>query len=693
MKKIFTTLFLAMGAFAFGQTQIANAGFENWDNVGSSTEEPTSFNSNKTGTGLASSGPQTCSRATSPHSGSYCVRVETKYFIIATVNGNVTSGVVEAPSSNKSEGFLSATSGNGARIPLTGRPDSLVGWYKYTQATGGTGAAAEQGKVRVILHTGDYYDPETPVNSNHPNMSANKIGDALYVTPAANQATWKRFSVPFNYASSSTPAYVMVNITSSNNQLTVAPNSSSTGSIMFVDDLELIYNPVANFNAPATICPGAVATFSDQSTATPTAWSWSFPGATPSISSSQNPGVTYAAGGTYSVTLISTYPSGTVAVTKTVSVNAAPAVNVNSPTICAGQTATLTASGASTYSWNTGATTAAVSVTPSSTTLYTVTGTDASGCSAKKTATVTISASNLLVNAATICSGGTVSLVVSGANSYTWTSPASNSATITVSPTITTNYSVSGTNALGCVHSTTTSVTITSSPTVSINSATICSGNSATLTASGASSYTWTSPVSNNAIITVSPTSNTTYTVAASAAGCVGTYTATGTVVVNPTPVVTLAAITSTPCAGNAAIALNGTPSGGSYSGTGVASGSFTPASAGSFTVTYTYTNTSGCSASDSKVVTVDACTGIEELQTAAVKLYPNPVQDVLHINTNSTELKTVEVYDMVGKKVMSLTSSETVIAIDSRELSTGIYIVRIQSGNSKAAIARFMKD
>lgn len=616
------------------------------------------------------------------------MRVETKTVpIIGTVvNGNVTTGVVNAPNTNKANGYIGtvnySSSTDVRRMTFTGRPDSLVGWYKYT--SGGTG---ETGKITAILHTNQYFDPETPT-TYHADPTADKIARATYFTPTATSSAWKRFSVPFVYTSSSSPAYIMINITSSSNQTTTV-----SGSKMWIDDLEAIYNPVANFNAPSTICSGAVASFTDQSTATPSAWLWSFPGATPSSSSSQNPGVTYASGGTYTVTLTSTYPSGTVAVTKTVSVNAAPPVSVNSPTICAGQTATLTASGASAYAWNTGANTSSVAVMPSSTTQYTVTGTDAAGCTAKKTATVTISASALNVNAATICSGGTVSLVVSGASSYTWTSPASNSATITVSPTITTNYSVSGTNALGCVHSATTSVTITSSPTVSVNSATICSGNSATLTASGASSYTWTSPVSNNAIITVSPTSNTTYTVAASVAGCSGTYTASGTVVVNPTPVVSLAAITNTLCLGGTAVALNGTPSGGTYSGTGVASGSFTPASAGSFTVTYTYTNTSGCSASDSKVVTVDACAGIEELHTLDVKLYPNPVQNVLHINTGNTELKAVEVYDMVGKKVMSLTSSETVIDIDSQELAKGIYILRIQSGNDKAAITRFLKD
>jgi PKD repeat protein len=691
MKKIFTTLFLAASVFAFGQTQIANAGFENWGGNPSPgvANEPNSWYSNESGSSTAQLGPQTCFKETSGvHTGTACVRVENKVVpIIGTiVNGNVTTGVVNAPTTNKINGYIGTVKYSGAtdvrRMNFTGRPDSLVGWYKYT--SGGTG---ETGKVTAILHNNQYFDPETPT-TYHADPTPDKIARATFFTPTGTNATWTRFSVPFVYTSASSPAYVMVNITSSANQTT-----TFGGSKMWIDDLQAIYNPVANFDTPATICPGATATFTDQSTATPTAWAWSFPGASPANSSSQNPGVTYAAGGTYSVTLTATYPSGTVAVTKTVSVNAAPNVTVNSSTICAGQTATLTAIGATTYSWNTSATTASISVTPASTTMYTVTGTDAAGCSAKNTATVTISASALNVNAATICSGGTVALVASGANTYTWTNPASNSASITVSPTVTTSYTVSGTNALGCVHSITTAVNITSAPSISVNSATICSGSSATLTASGVSSYSWTSPVSNSAVITVSPTSNTTYTVTGTAAGCVGTYSATGTVVVNPTPVVSLAAITSTPCAGGAAIALSGTPSGGTYSGTGVASGSFTPASAGSFTVTYSFTNTSGCSASDSKVITVDACVGIEELQTAGVKFYPNPVQDVLYINTNSTEPKSVEVYDLVGKKVISLMTSDAIISVDSRELTNGIYIVKIQSGNAKPVIARFMKN
>lgn len=694
MKKIFTTLLLSASAFAFGQTQIANAGFENWGGNPSPgvSSEPNGWYSNKSGSTTAQLGPQTCSQETSgPHSGTSCAKIETKLIgfpINTVVNGNMTTGVVNAPTTTKADGYIGTvkyqTSTDVRRMAFTGRPDSLVGWYKYT--SGGTG---ETGKVTAILHNNQYYDPEIPTNSTyHPDPTADKIARATFFTTTANVTTWKRFSVPFAYTSTNAPAYVMINITSSSNQTTTV-----AGSILWIDDLEMIYNPVANFTAPTVICPNAAATFTDNSTATPTAWAWSFPGATPSSSSSQNPSVSYVSGGTYSVTLVSTYPSGTVAVTKTVTVNNAPNVTVNSPTICAGASATLTAGGATSYSWSTGATTASISITPAGATAYTVTGTDAAGCVGHTTANVSISASNLNATAATICSGGTVTLVASGANTYTWTSPASNSATITVSPVSTTNYTVSGTNALGCVHTTTTSVTITSSPTLSINSATICAGQSATLTANGASSYTWTSPASNNAVITVSPSSTTSYTVSGTAAGCVGTYTASTTVSVNPTPVVTLAAITSTPCAGSAPITLNGTPAGGTYSGTGVSAGAFTPSTAGSFTVSYTYTNTSGCSASASQVITVDGCVGVNELQLESVKIYPNPVKDQLYINTQVSGIKTVEVYDLVGKKVMSLSSSETIIAIDSHELTSGLYIVRIQAENSKPVIARFIKD
>jgi PKD repeat protein len=74
----------------------------------------------------------------------------------------------------------------------------------------------------------------------------------------------------------------------------------------------------ADFTASQTsICSGQSVDFTDSTTGGPTAWSWSFPGGTPSTSSSQNPSVTYAAAGIYDVTLVATGPGGSGSEVKT----------------------------------------------------------------------------------------------------------------------------------------------------------------------------------------------------------------------------------------------------------------------------------------------------------------------------------------------------------------------------------------
>lgn len=248
MKKLFTLISVSLSMSTLAQTSIANSGFETWGNPspGVSTE-PTGWYSNKSGSGLASSGPQTCYQdASIKHSGTSSSRMETKYYILAVVNGNMTTGIVNAPSANKAEGYIGTVhptnSSDIRRMPFTGRPDSLTGWYQYTQATSGTNPTNEQGKVRAILHTGHYYDPEVPVNSNHPNLSANKIGDAIFLTAKANNTTWKRFSVPFTYTSAALPSYIMINATPSADQMTAAPGMTGTGSKLWLDDLAPVYN-------------------------------------------------------------------------------------------------------------------------------------------------------------------------------------------------------------------------------------------------------------------------------------------------------------------------------------------------------------------------------------------------------------------------------------------------------------------
>lgn len=247
MKIIFTSLLsLGITCSALAQLQVTNPGFENWGNASpGNANEPTSWYSNKSGSATAQIGPQTCFKdSTIKHGGNYSVRVETVTTGIpfnVIVNGNVTTGVINAPSLSKSDGYIGTqnyddTSGDVRRMAFTGRPDSVVGWYQYNQG----GHAAEQGKLRFIFHTGQYYDPETPT-TYHPACLSNKIGDASFTTPASDVATWTRFSVPVTYSDTSAPAYIMINITSSADQQTTVD-----GSKLWVDDLEMIYNPLPN---------------------------------------------------------------------------------------------------------------------------------------------------------------------------------------------------------------------------------------------------------------------------------------------------------------------------------------------------------------------------------------------------------------------------------------------------------------
>lgn len=244
MNKTFTTLLLLSASlFSFSQTQITNGGFESWDNVGTVTEEPTDFNSNKTGSTTAQLGgnaSQTCFRdASIKHGGSYSLRLENKTvnIIVTTiiVNGSATTGVVNAPTTNKADGYIGTVNyGNSAdvrRLSFTGRPDSIVGWYQYT--SGGTG---EVGKITAILHNNQYYDPETPT-TNHPDPTADKIASATFLTPTGSNSTWTRFSAPFSYVAAGNPTYIMINMTPSNNQMT-----TFSGSKIWFDDISFIYN-------------------------------------------------------------------------------------------------------------------------------------------------------------------------------------------------------------------------------------------------------------------------------------------------------------------------------------------------------------------------------------------------------------------------------------------------------------------
>ncbi|HXD92354.1 MAG TPA: T9SS type B sorting domain-containing protein, partial [Bacteroidia bacterium] len=284
-------------------------------------------------------------------------------------------------------------------------------------------------------------------------------------------------------------------------------------------------NPLPNVTVNSdTICIGATTTLTAAGTLT---YTWSTGDITSSIIKSPTITTPYIVSGTDANGCKNT-------ATAIITVNLLPVITINNPTICIGNTATLTANNATTYTWSTSDTTVSIIQSPTVTTHYTVTGTNSNGCVNTKTATVTVNPLPIVnVNNDTICSGYNASLTATGAIGYVW-SNGSAGATITPAPLVSTNYTVTGTDVHSCVNTATTSVYVNISPTITVNNAAVCKGDTATLIAGGATTYTW-STGSNADTIYPHPLVTTTYNISGSNAICTASTISTVTVLVNNT--------------------------------------------------------------------------------------------------------------------------------------------------------------
>jgi hypothetical protein len=193
-------------------------------------------------------------------------------------------------------------------------------------------------------------------------------------------------------------------------------------------------------------------------------------------------------------------------------------VSASSSSICAGQTATLSATGSSTsYSWTAGPSAAVYTVNPATNRTYTITGTGANNCKTRSTITLTVVPLPIVTintNDASICIGESTILLANGANTYTWTNTSSTSTSISVSPTVTTAYTLTGTTN-GCSLTKVAFVNVSAEPTISVTSTNslICVGQNAVLTASSnVSNYVWSNGQTGNVIV-VSPSVTANYTV------------------------------------------------------------------------------------------------------------------------------------------------------------------------------------
>lgn len=376
-----------------------------------------------------------------------------------------------------------------------------------------------------------------------------------------------------------------------------------------------------NFDTSSeTICVGEDVTFTDASTNV-TTWDWDFGvDATPATASGVGPHtVSYSSAGLKTVTLT---VDGGATQTMEVTVNALPAIptiTADGPTtFCDGESVELTSSNAVSYSWSSGETTQSINVVASGS--YTVTITDANGCSATSTnETVTVETIPVIavgtVSEPTLCgtTTGGIEITGSGTGDITWSGTASGSDNgITLPYTIlgiaAGSYTVTFTSSTGCesnvLNQSVSDPNAPAAPTISADGpTTFCDGDEVVLMSSETSGNTW-SNGSNDLSITV--TSSGTYSVTITdGSGCSATSDAVS-VTVNPTPPVpTVSASGALVFCDGESVELTSSAATGNMWSTGSTDNSITVSTSDSYSVTVT--NGFNCSeTSDAVSVTVN---------------------------------------------------------------------------------------
>ena len=369
-------------------------------------------------------------------------------------------------------------------------------------------------------------------------------GSTLLSAPAADSCLWSTGAQNFSILVSTPGTYTV----------TIYQGQCSASASVVVTSASL---PTPSILGNTTICQNQTTTLTANGG---NSYLWNNGSTNSSISVSQS--------GVYTVT--ATNSEGCSASTNvTVTVNPLPTVSITgNSSFCQGDNTTLTATGASTYAWSNSSTMDAITVNAAGT--YTVTGTDANGCTNTATHTVSVNPTYNIPLTHSICEGESYNFHgqnITTAGTYTHTLQTVN----------------------GCDSVLTLVVTLEALPTIAISgNTTLCEGESTTLTANGGISYIWSNGSATNSI---NVTESGVYTVTATnVEGC--SATANATVTVNPLPIVVIGGNTSICEGGSTTLTASGADTYGWSTGDNTASA--TISAFGIYNVTGT--SAAGCS-------------------------------------------------------------------------------------------------
>ena len=175
--------------------------------------------------------------------------------------------------------------------------------------------------------------------------------------------------------------------------------------------------------------------------------------------------------------------------------------------------------------------------------------------------------------------------------------------------------------------------------------------------------------------------------------GCISN--GTKTITIDAVPTVSLQSAQAA-CPGNT-IALNGSPAGGVYSGTGVSGAIFSASLAGTgpHVVNYTYSNANGCSGSAAVTISVSACVGIQETEDPgfSLQLYPNPNKGRFTIIAGPGLHKgRFDIYNSLGQFILG-GSIEQRSDVDLSQQSQGMYFISISENDKTLYRAKLLKE
>jgi len=379
-------------------------------------------------------------------------------------SGSVTIGASSATGYNYS--WISNPTGFTSSISNPNISPTVTTTYTLTETTISTGCS---NSASVTI----YVNPQPSANTGSTQTICS--GDSAIIGATAvsgDSYSWVSSTPGFNSALSS--PYVKPTSTTTYTLTETVGTCSKTNSVVVT--VNPLPTPVAGFSQ--TICSGSTISIGSSSVSGHSYnWKSNPSGFTSNVSNPNiNPNVTTVYDLIETINTTGCHKTDSV----TINVNPTPTVNVGTPaTICSGSSVTIGSASiaGNSYSWAsnpTGFTSVAANptVSPTATTSYILTETNASNCSNSNSVTITVNPipAALVIPNTSICSGKSISIggsAVAG-NSYSWVSSptgfGSTAANPGVTPTVNTTYTLTETNAGGCNKTNSVSITVNPLP-------------------------------------------------------------------------------------------------------------------------------------------------------------------------------------------------------------------------------------